>query len=88
MTCCSGHSRNRHVGEALGKGKTLDIILKEMGMVVAEGVPTAKGIRTLAKAAGVEIPIIEEIYAVLYENRPAKEAIISLMTRSAKSEEE
>ena len=88
VTCCSGHSRNRHVGEALGKGKTLDIILKEMGMVVAEGVPTAKGIRTLAKAAGVEIPIIEEIYAVLYENRPAKEAIISLMTRSAKSEEE
>ena len=88
VTCCSGHSRNRHVGEELGKGKTLDIILKEMGMVVAEGVPTAKGIRTLAKAAGVEIPIIEEIYAVLYENRPAKEAIISLMTRSAKSEEE
>ena len=88
VTCCSGHSRNRHVGEALGKGKTLDIILKEMGMVVAEGVPTAKGIRTLAKAAGVEIPIIDEIYAVLYENRPAKEAIISLMTRSAKSEEE
>ncbi len=88
VTCCSGHSRNRHVGEELGKGKTLDIILKEMGMVVAEGVPTAKGIRTLAKAAGVEIPIIDEIYAVLYENRPAKEAIISLMTRSAKSEEE
>ena len=88
VTCCSGHSRNRHVGEELGRGKTLDIILKEMGMVVAEGVPTAKGIRTLAKAAGVEIPIIEEIYAVLYENRPAKEAIISLMTRSAKSEEE
>ena len=87
VTCCSGHSRNRHVGEELGKGKTLDEILKEMGMVVAEGVPTAKGIRILAQKAGVDIPIIDEIYAVLYENRPAREAIISLMTRSAKSEE-
>ena len=61
VTCCSGHSRNRHVGEELGKGKTLDEILSAMGMVVAEGVPTAKGIRTLAQQAKVEIPIIDEI---------------------------
>ena len=87
VTCCSGHSRNRHVGEELGKGKTLDEILSAMGMVVAEGVPTAKGIRTLAQQAKVEIPIIDEIYSVLYENRPAKDAIISLMTRSAKNED-
>ena len=40
VTCCSGHSRNRHVGEELGRGKTLDEILNEMGMVVAEGVKT------------------------------------------------
>ena len=87
VTCCSGHSRNRHVGEELGKGKKLNEILKEMGMVVAEGVPTAKGIRVLAQKKGVEIPIIDEIYSVLYEDRPAKDAIISLMTRSAKTED-
>lgn len=87
VTCCSGHSRNRHVGEELGKGKKLNEILKEMGMVVAEGVPTAKGIRVLAQQKGVEIPIIDEIYSVLYEDRPAKDAIISLMTRSAKAED-
>ena len=87
VTCCSGHSRNRHVGEELGRGKTLDEILSAMGMVVAEGVPTAKGIRILAQQAKVEIPIIDEIYSVLYENRPAKDAIISLMTRSAKNED-
>ena len=88
VTCCSGHSRNRHVGEELGRGKKLVEILNEMGMVVAEGVPTAKGIRTLAQRANVEIPIIDEIYKVLYEDRPASEAIISLMTRSAKDEDE
>ena len=87
VTCCSGHSRNRHVGEELGRGKKLDEILKDMGMVVAEGVPTAKGIRVLAQKSNVQIPIIDEIYSVLYENRPAKDAIISLMTRSAKTED-
>ena len=88
VTCCSGHSRNRHVGEELGRGKKLDEILQAMGMVVAEGVPTAKGIRVLARQAGVEIPIIDEVCKVLYENRSAQEAMISLMTRSAKNEEE
>lgn len=87
VTCCSGHSRNRHVGEALGQGKKLSDILKEMGMVVAEGVPTAKGIRTLAQKANVDIPIIDEVYSVLYEDRPASAAIRSLMTRSAKAED-
>ena len=88
VTCCSGHSRNRHVGEELGRGKKLDEILQAMGMVVAEGVPTAKGIRVLARQTGVEIPIIDEVCKVLYENRSAQEAMISLMTRSAKNEEE
>ena len=87
VTCCSGHSRNRHVGEALGQGKKLSDILKEMGMVVAEGVPTAKGIRILAQQAKVDIPIIDEVYSVLYEDRPASAAIRSLMTRSAKAED-
>ena len=88
VTCCSGHSRNRHVGEELGRGRKLADILSDMGMVVAEGVPTAKGIRTLARQANVDIPIIEEIYKVLYEDRSAKDAVISLMSRSARHEEE
>jgi len=88
VTCCSGHSRNRHVGEELGRGKKLAEILDTMGMVVAEGVPTAKGIRFLAKQKNVDIPIIDEIYKVLYEDRSAREAICSLMTRAAKNEDE
>ncbi len=86
VTCCSGHSRNRHVGEELGKGRLLNDILKEMGMVVAEGVYTAKGAKVLAERAGIDTPIINEIYAVLYENRPVPESLSNLMGRSAKSE--
>lgn len=88
VTCCSGHSRNRYVGEELGRGKKLATILNDMGMVVAEGVPTAKGIRFLAKQKNVDVPLIEEIYKVLYEDRSASEAILSLMTREAKNEDE
>jgi len=88
VTCCSGHSRNRHVGEELGKGRALKEILAEMGMVVAEGVPTAKGAYTLARRAGAETPIIDEIYAILYQGKPVKEAMFSLMTRSARPEED
>lgn len=87
VTCTSGHSRNRHVGEELGRGKKLDAILKEMNMVVAEGVPTAKGAYTLANRAGVATPIIDEIYHILYFDRPVNEAIRSLMSRDAKPEE-
>ena len=88
VTCCSGHSRNRHVGEELGKGRALGDILSEMGMVVAEGVPTAKGAYTLARRTGAATPITDEIYAVLYEGKPVKEAMFSLMTRSARPEED
>ena len=86
VTCTSGHSRNRHVGEELGRGRRLEDILHDMGMVVAEGVPTARGAYVLARRAGVETPIIDEIYAVLYENRNVNEAVRSLMTRSPKRE--
>lgn len=88
VTCTSGHSRNRHVGEELGRGKKLGDILKEMGMVVAEGVWTAKGAYALSRKVGAETPIIDEIYRVLYEDRDVKEAIHALMTRTAKSEED
>ncbi len=86
VTCTSGHSRNRHVGEELGRGKTLQEILDAMGMVVAEGVPTARGACALAHKAGVEVPICEQIYAMLYENRDPREAVRSLMTRAARAE--
>ena len=62
VTCTSGHSRNRHVGEELGRGKKLDQILEDMGMVVAEGVKTAESAHNLALNTNVETPIINEIY--------------------------
>jgi glycerol-3-phosphate dehydrogenase (NAD(P)+) len=87
VTCCSGHSRNRHVGEELGKGKTMDEIQKAMGMVVAEGVPTAKGAHALAAQLNVSTPIIDEIYNIIYEKRPVQAAIKALMNRDAKPED-
>ena len=86
VTCCSGHSRNRHVGEELGKGRKLAEILKDMGMVVAEGVPTARGAFALARQSGAETPIIDGINAILYEDRNVSEVIRELMTRTPKSE--
>ena len=62
VTCCSGHSRNRHVGEELGKGYTLDEVTRNMGMVVAEGVKTTESAWNLARQLNVETPIINEIY--------------------------
>lgn len=86
VTCTSGHSRNRHVGEELGRGRKLPEILQSMGMVVAEGVPSARGAYTLARKTGAETPIIDEIYAVLYEGRDVPTAIRNLMSRTAKPE--
>ena len=86
VTCCSGHSRNRHVGECLGRGQQLDKIISDMGMVVAEGVVTAQGARYLAEKAKVETPIINEIYNILYNNKSAETAMRELMTRSPKQE--
>ena len=87
VTCCSGHSRNRHVGEELGRGKKMAEIQKEMGMVVAEGVPTARGAKALAGQLGVETPIIDEIYNIIYNDRAVADAVRSLMNRDAKPEE-
>lgn len=87
VTCCSGHSRNRHVGEELGRGKNLQEIMENMGMVVAEGVPTAQGAFALAREVGAETPIIDEIHAILYHDRNVSAAINGLMTRAPKSEQ-
>ena len=86
VTCCSKHSRNRHVGEELGRGKTLDEILKEMNMTVAEGLKTTLSTHALAQKVKIECPIINEIYSVLYNNKAPQQAIKNLMSRPSKPE--
>lgn len=84
-TAMSHHSRNRHVGERLGRGETIEQILGAMVMV-AEGVNTARAARDLGRSRGIELPITEQVCAVLLENRAPKEAMLALMTRDLKSE--
>lgn len=86
VTCTSQHSRNRFVGERLGKGRTLDQIKEEMGYSVAEGVKTTLSAKKLLDKLQVEAPIIEEIYSVLYEDKDSRLAIKDLMTRDPKQE--
>ena len=86
VTCCSKHSRNRAVGEKLGQGEKLEEITKQMGMVIAEGVKTTKSAFELSKKNKMDTPIIDELYTVLYEEKPAAECITSLMNREAKNE--
>ena len=81
----SRHSRNRHVGERLGRGETIEQILGGMVMV-AEGVNTARAARDLARSRGIEMPITEQICAVLLEGRAPEDALLALMTRDLKSE--
>jgi glycerol-3-phosphate dehydrogenase (NAD(P)+) len=85
VTCSSRHSRNRFVGEQIGKGKTLDVVLKEIVMV-AEGVYTTKAVTHFAQKIGVEMPITEQVYKILFENKSPKEAVYELMSRNPKSE--
>ncbi len=84
-TCISKHSRNRHVGEEIARGKTLAQILDEMVMV-AEGVKTTKSAVELSKRHSVEMPITEKMGQVLFEDKDPKEAIRELMVREPKPE--
>ena len=72
LTCTGPLSRNRAVGEALGRGKSLDEILHDMNMV-AEGVKTTLAARTLANRLGVEMPITEQVYQVLYDRQGSQD---------------
>ena len=85
VTCMSQHSRNRHLGEQIGQGKTLDEVLDQMDMV-AEGVRTTQSIHDLAQRHKLEMPITEAVYAVLFEGERPREMVTELMTRSAKRE--
>ncbi len=85
VTCMSKHSRNRYLGEQIGKGKTLDEVLENMVMV-AEGVRTCKSVIALAKKYNVEMPISQEVYNVLFEQKDAKSALEDLFNREVKPE--
>jgi glycerol-3-phosphate dehydrogenase (NAD(P)+) len=86
LTCTGGLSRNRSVGVELGRGRKLPEILAGMHGMVAEGIFTTTAAVGLARARGVEMPITEQMHAILQRGKAPREAIYELMTRSSKSE--
>lgn len=87
LTCTGGLSRNRSVGVELGRGRKLPEILAAMHGAVAEGIFTTTAAVGLARAHGVELPIAEQIHAILHSGKSPREAIAELMSRSSKSEQ-
>jgi glycerol-3-phosphate dehydrogenase (NAD(P)+) len=87
LTCTGDLSRNRRVGLALGAGKTMEEVLGELNQV-AEGVKTTKSAYELAQRHGVEMPITEETYNVLYEGKDCRSAVRDLTHRQLRSEYE
>ncbi|MBN2831596.1 MAG: NAD(P)-dependent glycerol-3-phosphate dehydrogenase [Candidatus Omnitrophica bacterium] len=91
-TCISPYSRNRFVGEELGKGKSLKQIKADMNAPscrksgIAEGIPTAKSAYSLSLKYKVDMPIVKEVYNVIYRNKPALKAVRDLMAREKKEE--
>jgi len=86
VTCTSRHSRNRYVGEQIGKGKSLQDVLDRMVMV-AEGVRTTQSAYDLSRIHHIEMPITHEVYKVLFEGKEPKKAVYDLMTRDPKAED-
>lgn len=85
VTCTSRHSRNRGVGERIGKGEKVDDILASMVMV-AEGIPTLKAVKEIADYHKISMPIVQATYGIVYEGKSIKEALADLMTRELKEE--
>ncbi|MBR5506092.1 MAG: NAD(P)H-dependent glycerol-3-phosphate dehydrogenase [Clostridia bacterium] len=85
VTCTSMHSRNRRAGILIGEGKSLDEALSSVHMVV-EGVQSCRAAYELARKYGVEMPIVQKAYEVLYEGKNPKDAVVELMQRNPKSE--
>lgn len=85
VTCASMHSRNRRAGILIGQGKTMKEAMDEVQMVV-EGVYSAKAAMGLSLKYGIELPIIEQVNLILFENKPAAEAVRDLMLRDKKLE--
>ncbi|HSL69744.1 MAG TPA: NAD(P)H-dependent glycerol-3-phosphate dehydrogenase, partial [Longimicrobiales bacterium] len=86
LTCTGELSRNRTVGVELAHGRTLQEILSGMNMV-AEGVDTARSAHALAQRQGIEMPIVAQVHAVLFEEVPPREAVETLMLREPKPEQ-
>ena len=84
-TCVSGFSRNRHVGERLGRGESLDEILDSMS-AVAEGVRTTRSVFDIASARNLDMPITREVYSVLFDGKDPREATNALMSRPPRGE--
>ena len=85
LTCTGSLSRNRFVGHELGKGRSLEEISAGMNEI-AEGVKTTLAVKLLADRRGVEMPIMSEVHAVLYEKKLARDAVHKLMNRPLKDE--
>jgi len=85
LTCTDNQSRNRRFGLALGEGKSVDTAIEEIGQVV-EGYRNTEEVHILSHKVGVEMPICEQIYAVLYHGKSPKEAALSLLGRDLKNE--
>lgn len=86
LTCTGDLSRNRRVGIELGKGRSLEEILAGMTQV-AEGVKTARSARDLSRKVGVELPICDQVHAIMYEGKSPRRALAELMTRAPKRED-
>ena len=86
LTCFSKQSRNRDLGERLGRGETMEAIQASQPKL-AEGYPTARSAHRLAQQKGVPTPIIDEVYAVLYEGKDPREAVQGLLARAFKAED-
>lgn len=85
VTCLSRHSRNRYVGEEIGRGRSLDEVISQMNMI-AEGVHSSRSVYELSRSVGVEMPITRAVYEMLFEHKPVQQAILDLMTRDPKQE--
>jgi glycerol-3-phosphate dehydrogenase (NAD(P)+) len=85
-TCFSAHSRNRRVGEQLGRGQSLGVIASAM-KTVAEGIPTTRSAFECARKLNIETPIIDQVYAILYEGKSPQQAMQDLLQRDQKAEQ-
>ena len=85
VTCLSRHSRNRYVGEEIGRGRSLDEVISQMNMI-AEGVHSSRSVYELSCSVGVDMPITRAVYEMLFQQKPVQQAILDLMTRDPKQE--
>jgi glycerol-3-phosphate dehydrogenase (NAD(P)+) len=85
VTCYSRHSRNRKVGERIGRGETLDEISRSMTMV-AEGIPTTLSTFECARRMNIRTPVLDQMHAILYENKAPRDAVMDLLSRDPRPE--